>query len=99
MRNPTKAPAPRPQSTARGKLVAGAPSPTPAMNLMDCSALRCRGKTDVTYSTASMPSRSTVTKGRMNMAYFSDHRFNLPLIGSFESFCSSTLEIFTRHLS
>lgn len=53
----------------------------------------------LTYSTASMPSRSTVMNGKMNMAYFSVHRFSFPLTGRSRSFCSRTLEIFARHLS
>jgi hypothetical protein len=59
----------------------------------------CENWVASTYSTASIPSRSTVTNGKMNMAYFSVQRFNLPLTGRLRSFCSSTLEILTRHLS
>ena len=45
-----------------------------------------------------MPSRSTVMKGRMNMAYFSDQRLKRPPAGLL-SFSSRTLRILVLHLS
>lgn len=69
------------------------------MNLGMSIAIRRELSSKETYSTASMPSRKTVTNGRRNIAYFSDHCFTCPFPNPMLSFCSRTFAIFTRHLS